>query len=75
MKTKRTMAAATLLLTMVSGTAMAQPMVVPDDNTRQLREEFRNRKFGIFIHWGIYSMMADGEWVMYNKRIKKAPDY
>ncbi len=71
MKTKRMMAAATLLLTMVSGTAMAQPVVVPDDNTRQLREEFRNRKFGIFIHWGIYSMMADGEWVMYNKRINR----
>ena len=28
------------------------------------REAFRDAKFGIFIHWGIYSMMANGEWIM-----------
>ncbi len=26
-------------------------------------------RFGMFIHWGIYSLMAKGEWVMYNQRI------
>ena len=26
-------------------------------------------KFGMFIHWGIYSALAQGEWVMYNKAI------
>lgn len=26
-------------------------------------------RFGMFIHWGIYSLMASGEWVMYNQRI------
>jgi alpha-L-fucosidase len=26
-------------------------------------------KFGMFIHWGIYSVLADGEWVMYTKKI------
>lgn len=50
---------------------MAQPMVVPNDETRRLREEFQNRKFGIFIHWGLYSMMADGEWVMHNRRLDR----
>lgn len=62
------MAAAALLLT-AKGTTVAQTTVVPDDETRKAREEFQNRKFGIFIHWGIYSMLGDGEWVMWNKRI------
>ena len=26
-------------------------------------------KFGMFIHWGIYSALEQGEWVMYNKAI------
>lgn len=26
-------------------------------------------RFGMFIHWGIYSLMAKGEWVMYIDRI------
>ncbi len=26
-------------------------------------------RFGMFIHWGIYSLMGMGEWVMYFKRI------
>ena len=33
------------------------------------REKFRDRKFGLFIHWGLYSCLADGEWVMNNKKI------
>jgi alpha-L-fucosidase len=28
------------------------------------RRWFQDAKFGIFIHWGIYSVLADGEWVM-----------
>ena len=30
----------------------------------QAREEFADRGFGIFIHWGIYSMFAQGEWYL-----------
>lgn len=29
-------------------------------------------KFGMFIHWGIYSMLADGEWVLTNKSLNEA---
>src|SRR5258707_6208026 len=28
------------------------------------REWFRNARFGMFIHWGVYSVPARGEWVM-----------
>ena len=41
------------------------------DETRQIREEFQDRKFGIFLHWGIYSMLADGEWVMHNRHLDR----
>lgn len=30
---------------------------------------WREAKFGLFIHWGIYSLLEDGEWVQYTRRI------
>lgn len=42
-----------------------------DNETRRIREEFLDRKFGIFLHWGIYSMLADGEWVMHNRSLDR----
>ncbi|MFD0763700.1 alpha-L-fucosidase [Mucilaginibacter lutimaris] len=38
------------------------------DNLAQ-RQKFQDMKFGLFIHWGIYSILGDGEWVMHNKNI------
>jgi alpha-L-fucosidase len=32
-------------------------------------EWFRNARFGMFIHWGIYSIPAQGEWVMYHNDV------
>lgn len=48
-----------------------QAQSVPSDEMRKVRNEFQDRKFGIFIHWGIYSMLGDGEWVMWNKNINR----
>ena len=33
------------------------------------REWFKNAKFGLFIHWGPFSIPGDGEWVMNNRNI------
>lgn len=33
------------------------------------RNKFQNMKFGLFIHWGIYSVLGNGEWVMHNENI------
>jgi len=33
------------------------------------REWFRDARFGLFIHWGVYSQLGDGEWVMENRSI------
>lgn len=32
---------------------------------------FRDAAFGMFIHWGIYSIPARGEWLMLNEQIPK----
>ncbi len=56
------------LLIFVAG-ATAQKGYTPSPENLKNRQEFQNMKFGVFIHWGIYSMMADGEWVMNIKKI------
>jgi alpha-L-fucosidase len=35
---------------------------------------WRDARFGMFIHWGVYSIPARGEWYMYNQKIT-IPDY
>jgi alpha-L-fucosidase len=45
---------------------------VPAPETAAAKEQFRDDKFGVFIHWGIYSMMARGEWVMFKESIPYA---
>jgi alpha-L-fucosidase len=32
---------------------------------------FNNAKFGMFIHWGLYSIPARGEWIMFKENIPK----
>ncbi len=36
------------------------------------REWFQNAKFGMFIHWGVYSVLGKGEWVMNNDKMSIA---
>lgn len=37
----------------------------------QAREWFQDARFGMFIHWGVYSVLGDGEWVMQTQQIEK----
>jgi alpha-L-fucosidase len=39
-----------------------------EDNLKS-RQWFQDAKFGMFIHWGVYSVPARGEWVMENEHI------
>src|SRR5690606_5505503 len=41
----------------------------PSPENLQARKQFQDDKYGMFIHWGVYSMLGDGEWVMNNKNI------
>lgn len=43
------------------------PSYQPTPENLASREEFRDDRFGIFLHWGLYSMLATGEWTMTNK--------
>lgn len=55
---KNTFITTLLLLTVVF--CSAQEKYVPSQENLINREWFRDAKFGMFIHWGIYSMLADG---------------
>ena len=48
-----------------------QNTYTPTQENLRARQEFQDNKLGVFIHWGVYSMLADGEWVMLNKRIDR----
>ena len=48
---------------------VAQEGYQPTPENLKARQEFQDNKFGIFLHYGIYSMMADGEWVMNNRNL------
>ena len=47
-----------------SATANEIPNYVPAPENLQARQEFADNGFGIFLHWGIYSMFAQGEWYL-----------
>jgi alpha-L-fucosidase len=48
---------------------------VPSPANIEARKWFQDSKFGIFLHWGVYSVLAGGgdmgaaEWIMENKQI------
>ena len=37
---------------------------VPSEENLKARSEFQDRKFGVFLHWGLYSMMGTTEWML-----------
>src|SRR4051794_41138808 len=47
-----------------SGTTYA-----PAPENLAARQQFQDMKFGMFIHWGAFSVLGDGEWVMNNRNI------
>ena len=49
----------------------AQPYVPTESNVRA-RENFARHRLGIFLHWGIYSSFAQGEWYLSIKKLDLA---
>jgi len=58
-----------LILLLYCLNANAQSTYTPTADNLAARENFQDMKFGLFIHWGIYSILGDGEWVMHNEKI------
>ncbi|HEX6463855.1 MAG TPA: alpha-L-fucosidase [Vicinamibacterales bacterium] len=67
------------LLAPVLAMALSVPLLAqsgyhPSAPNLAAREWFQDARFGMFIHWGVYSVLGDGEWVMNNRKIPIA-DY
>jgi alpha-L-fucosidase len=62
--------ASLLLLAAAPITATAQNLKfdVPAERAAA-RTWFQDARFGMFIHWGVYSLLGQGEWVMQNRSI------
>jgi len=50
-------------------TVNAQQSYQPARENQEARRWFEEARFGMFIHWGVYSILGDGEWVMNNQNI------
>lgn len=44
----------------------------PSEGNLQAREAFNDMRFGVFLHWGIYSMFAQGEWYLHEGGLNAA---
>lgn len=66
---KKSLLTVLLLLGGFRATAQETPAYIPTAGNLEARQEFADSKLGIFIHWGIYSMFAQGEWYMTNAGI------
>ena len=49
----------------------AQKNYKPTKENLAAREKFRDRGFGIFLHWGLYSIFGQGEWYMTNANLNR----
>jgi len=59
-----------LFFFLFAGSLIAQDFSGESKTARDSRMQWwRQARFGMFIHWGVYSVPARGEWVMYNEKI------
>src|SRR4051812_42192435 len=58
-----------LVAVALTGSLSAQGTYKPSEENLKARQWFQDSKFGMFIHWGVYSVLGDGEWVMNQKKI------
>lgn len=56
------------ILVMAAAAAQAASYSPAPENVKA-RQWFQDAKFGLFIHWGVYSVLGNGEWVMNQTRM------
>ena len=59
---------ALIALALITFYSHAQKYQPTPENLKN-REWFQDAKFGLFIHWGVYSVLGNGEWVMNQQQI------
>ena len=63
------------LLFVASLSSLSAQGYQPSEEVRRSQQEFSEDRFGIFIHWGIYSMYAQGEWYLQNAQGIQRDEY
>lgn len=58
-----------MLVSVLSSALAQEKKYTPTAENLKNRAWFQDAKFGLFIHWGVYSVLGDGEWVMNNQQI------
>lgn len=61
--------ASSLFISALSSAHGATAPYAPTAANPAARQWFENARFGMFIHWGVYSVPARGEWVMEHEHI------
>src|SRR4051794_13189141 len=56
----------TLIVQAPGGGPVSRGAAIPDAEARRW---FEDAKFGLFVHWGVYSLLGKGEWVMEHDKI------
>ncbi len=63
------MTALTLIVALLLALPAAAQKYQPSPENLEMRRWFQDAKFGLFIHWGVYSVLGAGEWVMNNNKM------
>ena len=58
-----------LFLVFLINTSAFSQKYQPSPENLEARAWFQEARFGLFVHWGVYSILGDGEWVMNNQNI------
>src|SRR5437879_13022072 len=51
--------------------ATAQENYTPIAANLKARTWFQDAKFGMFIHWGVYIVLGDGDWIMETRTMNR----
>ena len=62
--------AAAMTICCLIASAQEQNEYKPSPENLKARQQFQDDKFGMFIHWGIYSVLGDGEWVFHDRKLQ-----
>ncbi|MCX6309254.1 MAG: alpha-L-fucosidase [Bacteroidia bacterium] len=57
---------------LMASTSKIRSSIIGNDETDPRKiaiEKFRNARYGLFIHYGLYSLLGRGEWVQNNEKI------
>ncbi len=65
----RNAAAACLALLTLAANGQPQPAAETAQQKDARLAAWRDARFGLFIHWGLYSIIGRGEWVQWNEQI------